>query len=131
MDSVTATVEMDQITRAFDRLGDVAQAALSDLARDTANSLKAEMQGRLRRATSGTGRTADAITVARTDDGYYTVTSSELGSRPGMLPIWLEHGTRHMSAKPYFYGAVQLESGTYLRRVENALQSAIDGLGGA
>jgi hypothetical protein len=130
VDSVTVTVEMDQITQAFDRLGALAHAALSDLARDTANGLKVEMQGRLRRQTSGTGRTADAITVTRTNDGYYTVESRELGSRPAMLPIWLEHGTRHMAEKPYFYGSVQLEHGTYLRRVEHALQRAIDGLGG-
>lgn len=130
--SVTATVEMSQITQAFDRLGDAATTVLSDLARETAHALKAEMQGRLRRQISGTstGLTADAITVARDEDGYYTVSTGSMGSRAANLPIWLEFGTVHARALPYFYGAVELEHGTYLRRVENALQSAIDGLGG-
>jgi hypothetical protein len=34
-----------------------------------------------------------------------------------------------MTARPYFYGAIALEQGTYLRRVEDTLQQAIDGLG--
>jgi len=121
---------MDQITQAFDRLGDAAHAVLSELAMETANSLKAEMQGRLRRQTAGTGRTADAITVERTPDGYARVSSGDMGSRAANLPIWLEFGTKHMTARPYFYGAIALEHGTYLRRVERALQDAIDGLGG-
>lgn len=127
---VTTEIEHDSITPALARLGDAANAVLSDLARETAHALQREMQGRLRRQTSGTGKTADAITVEKSDDGFYRVTSGEMGSRPANLPIWLEFGTKHMTPRPYFYGAIALEQGTYLRRVEQQLQNAIDGLGG-
>lgn len=127
--TVTTEIEHDSITSAFARLGDAANAVLSDLARETAHTLQREMQGRLRRQTSGTGRTADAITVEKSDDGFYRVNSGNMGDRAANLPIWLEFGTKHMTARPYFYGAIQLEQGTYLRRVDEALQQAIDGLG--
>ena len=128
--TVTTEIEHDSITSAFARLGDAANPVLSDLARETAHTLQREMQGRLRRQTSGTGRTADAITVERSDDGFYRVNSGNMGDRAANLPIWLEFGTEHMTARPYFYGAIALEQGTYLRRVEQRLQSAINGLGG-
>jgi hypothetical protein len=127
--NVSVTIEHDTITQAMTRLGDAADAVLRDVARDTADKLKAEMQARLRRQTSGTGKTADAVTVETTEDGYAKVTSGEMGSRPANLPIWLEFGTKHMTARPYFYGSIRLEQGAHLRRVEDALQQAIDGLG--
>ena len=131
MDSVTVVVEQDTLTPALARLGAEADRVLKAIAKETAERIKDDAQGRLRRQTSGTGRTADAITVEEGADGYYKVTSGNMGDRPANLPIWLESGTKHMTAKPYFYGAVQLEAGTYLRRVEQAMQDAIDGLGGA
>lgn len=129
-DQVTVTIEHDTITTAFARLGDVAHSALAAVARDTATRLKEDMQSRLRRQTHGTGKTADAIAAFRTDDGFYRVTSGDMGLRPANLPIWLEFGTKYMTPKPYFYGAIQLEQGAYLRRVEAALEDAISGLGG-
>ena len=127
--TVTTEIEHDSITPALAKLGDAANAVLSDLARETAHTLQREMQGRLRRQTSGTGKTADAITVEKSDDGFYRVNSGNMGDRAANLPIWLEFGTKRMTPRPYFYGAIALEQGTYLRRVEDALQQALDGLG--
>lgn len=130
MDAVTVAIEQDTISQAFARLGDAAASVFDAIARTTAERLRGEMQSRLRRQTAGTGQTADAITVSK-DGAAYLVTSIAPGSRAANLPIWLEFGTKHAAARPYFYAAVALEHGTYLRDVERGLQSAIDGLGGA
>lgn len=129
MADVTVTVEHDSLTVAFDRLGAEAHAILMAIAKETADELKAEVQARLRRQTSGTGRTANAITVEKQDTGY-RVTSGEMGDRPANLPIWLEFGTKHMTPKASWEAARLLLSGTYIRRVEDGMQRAIDGLGG-
>lgn len=131
MDSVTVTVEHDSLTPALERVSVAANAALVELARTTAASLQTEMRSRLARQTSGTGQTAEAITTEQGDNGYYRVTSGNMGARAANLPIWLEFGTKYMTPRPYFYGAIELEAGTYLRRAEDAMQAAIDGLGGA
>lgn len=130
MADVTVTVEHDSLTAAFDRLGAQAQAVLLAIAKETADELKAEVQARLRRQTAGTGRTANAITVEKQDTGY-RVHSGDMGDRAANLPIWLEFGTKHMTPKASWEAARLLLSGTYIRRVEDGMQRAIDGLGGA
>lgn len=127
--SVEVTFDHDSLTAAFDRLGQEADAVLMEIARETADELKAEVQARLRRQTAGTGRTANAITVERQQTGY-KVTSGDQNPRPANLPIWLEFGTKHMTPRPAWEAARLLLAGTYERRVANGLQRAIDGLGG-
>ena len=102
---ITSEIEHDRITPAFARLGDAANAVLADLARETAHTLQREMQGRLRRQTSGTGKTADAITVERSDDGFYRVTSGAAAgtaSRAGARARSLEpdRTARHSPHRP-------------------------------
>lgn len=128
---VTVTIE-DTLTTALARLGDAADARLMALAKTTADEFQAEVQSRLRRQLSGggTGLTVSAITTGKTEGGY-RVTSGEMGGRPANLPIWLEYGTKHMAPKPAWDATRLLMAGTYLRRVEDTLQQAIDGLGGA
>lgn len=128
MDSVTVEIE-DGITKAFDRLGDAALSPLDAVAKAAAESIKAEVQSRIRRLTHGTGRTANAVTVEKVEGGY-RVHSGDMQERAANLPIWLEFGTKHMMPRPAWNAAILLENGTYLRRVEEALQVTIDGLGG-
>lgn len=123
-------VEGDSLTPAFNRLGDVASVILLEIARETAESFKAGVQSRLRRQTHGTGQTANAVTVEQVEGGY-RVHSGDMGDRAANLPIWLEFGTKHMTPKPAWEAERLLAQGTYLRRMEDGMQQAIDGLGGA
>ena len=49
---------------------------------------------------------------------------------PG-LPGWLEHGTKFMTPRPYFFESARLEEGPHRQRVAQAIQNALDegGLG--
>ncbi len=42
------------------------------------------------------------------------------------VPVWLEHGTRHMRARPYLSVAARLEEARFLARVEDALRMAVE-----
>lgn len=130
MDAVTATIEQDTLTPAFDRLAESASAILDGIAKTTAEGLQAGVRGRLQRQLHGTGKTADAVTIERVEGGY-RVTSGTQAPRPANLPIWLEFGTRHMHPRPAWEAERLLWASTYWRRCEEGLQHAIDGLGGA
>lgn len=131
MSDVTVTIEQDTLTPAFGRLGEEGARVLKLVAKETAESLQAGVRARLQRQIpGGTGRTVAAITVEEQTTGY-RVTSGEQNPRPANLPIWLEYGTKHMHARPAWNAEILLHNGPYVRRVEEALQRAIDGLGGA
>jgi hypothetical protein len=42
------------------------------------------------------------------------------------LPLWLEFGTKYMTAKPAIAPAAELETSAHRRRIEEAVQAAID-----
>lgn len=48
------------------------------------------------------------------------------------VPLWLEFGTKHMVAQPYFFASAKLETDAYRRRVVDAINDAAEevGLGG-
>lgn len=127
MDSVTVDVQ-DGISAALDRLGDAAAPLLLAVAKESAESIKADVQARIRRQTNGTGRTANAVTVDQVEGGY-RVHSGDMQDRAANLPTWLEYGTKHMTPKPAWNAAILLQQGTHMRRLEDAMQAAIDGLG--
>lgn len=131
MSDVSVAFEQDTLTPAFARLGDQASAVLLAIAKETADDFKGEVQSRLRRRwTGGTGRTAEAVTVEKVEGGY-RVTSGDMGDRPDNLPIWLNYGTKFMTGEAAWDATRLLLAGSYVRRVEEGLQRAIDGLGGA
>lgn len=131
MSDVAVTFEQDTLTPAFARLGDQAAVVLLGIAKDTADEFRAEVQSRLRRRwTGGTGRTANAVTVEKVEGGY-RVTSGEMGDRAANLPLWLNYGTKHMTGEAAWDATRLLLSGGYMRKVEDGLQQAIDGLGGS
>lgn len=48
--------------------------------------------------------------------------------QPSSLPIWNEHGTVHMDARPYMRPAAEEERDRYVQQTEAAIQDAIDEL---
>lgn len=45
------------------------------------------------------------------------------------LPIWLEFGTVKMTPRPFLFVAARLEEDPHRRRMEEALQAGLDGVG--
>lgn len=126
--TVTTEIEHDTATTAGERLVSALAVSLESVSKDTAERLQSGVRERIRRQTSGTGRTEAAVTVEKVDGGYL-VTSGNMGDRSEMLPVWLEHGTKHMTARPAWRAAAQLEEGTHRRRVEEAMAASAEGLG--
>lgn len=130
-DGLRIDVDATSVLRALDRLDDRAAVALKAAARETAEVIRDNARARLAAQTAGTGATAEAITI---DDirGGFRVYVGPVAQRAENLPLWLEEGTtgrRAMSARPFLFAAARLEEGPHLRRVSDALQAALIGVG--
>lgn len=139
-DSFSIDVESAAVIAELTTLGDAAQPYINEAAHESADSIVREAQSRLERKLSGTSTGATIAGIhdqpAYDGNGFVVISSRE---PMGNLPLWLEKGTKkgqagsHASpALSYFYSAAQLEEGPHLRRIEDALQHAINdkGLGG-
>lgn len=133
-------VETKGLIAALDSLGASVLKHTKAAARVTAERIVAGARARVRRRT---GRTAAGITAEETYDGTgYVVLpfnaaferaliESGNDQQPANLPLWLEFGTKKMTAKPFFFAAARVEVGAHDRRMRAAIQDAIDekGLG--
>lgn len=126
---LTVSVEATEILRAFDRVGDRSQDLLLAEAEYTANAIVVEARARVRKLTGQTMRGIHSEPSEK-GDGFvvFAYDTSDASSR-GPVDFWLEFGTKHMTAKPFFFNAGLMEEGPYLRRVGEALQAAIDEAG--
>ena len=121
-DLFTVDVDLSGVLRQLDELGDEAERLLKDAAKETAGNIVREAQGRVKRAT---GATARGITMEETHDatGYVVLSTRE---PRGGVPFFLETGTEHTDAQPFFDSSAELEVGPHLRRVSQALDDAIE-----
>ncbi len=131
MSLMSVTVETRELLAALDRLGERVERHIEAAAKVTAENIAREARARAARAwMSRSGRTVQGIgiEVARRGPGY--VVYAENPEMPN-LPVWLETGTARMRARPFFYASAALEEGAYVRRIQAAVQAAIDegGLG--
>lgn len=124
---LTIEVDAEAVLAALVRVGDAAAAHVKAAAKVTADAID---RGATARARRRTGKTAEGIHVEETHDGEGYVVMPTFDSR-GPIPIWLEFGTKHAAAYPSMYPAAELERGPHLRRMEEAVQAAVDesGLG--
>lgn len=114
-----------ELNRAIDKLPFVVSEALKRSARESAERIARNAASILRSKTHGTGRTADAIRVLdESARKQYIVNSPGHPDRPAMLPMWLEYGTRFMSAKPYMRPAGDAESERYRTNMTAAAERA-------
>lgn len=140
-DGFTIDADPAAVVAALTSLGDAAQPYINAASKETADALVLEAKIRLQRklGPQATGETVAGIEAvpARDGNGYLVLSSND---RIGALPLWLELGTKkghagsHASpALAYFYSAQQLQEGSHLRRIQDALQRAIAerGLGDA
>ena len=91
----------------------------------TAQAIVREAKGRAPRRT---GALAEGIHYEESKDGLGYVV---LVVRPGRhgVPWWVEHGTQYMTARPFLHVSAALEQPGHYRRVEDAVNVAIDANG--
>lgn len=122
------TVDAADVLAMLDQLGPTAAALVHDESRITAEHIQQGARSRARRAT---GTLVEAITVEEMGPmGGYRVFVDEMtdarGPRAEEFALWHEAGTKHMSAQPFMEVSARLEEGSHLRRLSDALQTAID-----
>ena len=123
---MTIEVDTSALFAALDRLGDVAEKHVKAAAKVTAERIEREAERRIARRT---GETAKHVRVEETYDGLgYIVLANNPRVREHVA-VYLEFGTEHMTARPFFFASALLEEGAHLRRTEQAVQDAIDELG--
>jgi hypothetical protein len=120
-----AVTGLRELQAAIQKLPDAVTAALKAEARASADRIAAHAASLLRAQTHGTGRTADAIRVLEEGaDKQFVVNSPGTADRPANLPIWLEYGTRFMTAKPHMRPAADAESAAYKQHMAAAAERA-------
>lgn len=126
-DLMTVEIDATAVLRAFDTLGAAIERHAKAAAEITANNIAREARARLARATGAraTGATAAGIRVEEARHGVGYVVVSERQHMPH-LPLWLEHGTQYMTARPYLDPSVRLEQGAHDRRITAAIQAAME-----
>lgn len=102
-------------------------------ARVTAEAIAQGARGRIRRRAGGPTRsrhTAEGIVVEELTKGSGWGVFVDSPDMPG-LPGWIEHGTKYMTARPFMANSAKLEEGPHERRLNDAIQDAIEegGLG--
>ena len=134
MDNVSATLDASAVLSALKRLGDTALKYTKPASKISADSIQREARRRVRRAT---GQTADNILVLESYDkqGYVVLTKDQRTDgtykQAKHVGLWLEGGTKHMPAHPFFYPSAKLEVAAHERRIGEAVGRAIaeSGLG--
>lgn len=111
-------------------LKSVIKGFMKAASRVSADHIAVEAAARLERQLSGTstGETVAGIVVKSDRTGWGWVVDAGNVSQP-MLDRWLENGTKHMHARPFFWDAARLEEQAHLGRIQAATQAAISEFG--
>ncbi len=107
------------------RFPDTLVAQLSEVASQTAHAIAADAARRLMAQTNAK-KTAASIVVIDEAQTKHQFVVDEAGhpDDPDMLPIWLEHGTRHMAAKPHMRPAGDAAAPQYEQQMRAATEHA-------
>lgn len=109
-----------------DRLPETVTAALREVAKSTAERIKVGYQQRFRAQTHGTGRTAESARVLdESEEKQFTVNVPGHPDKPANLPMWLEYGTRFMSARPALRPSGDAETERYKRDMAAAAEKTM------
>lgn len=137
-DAISIDADVDELLEALHQLGEAAEPLVNEAARETAGAIDLEASARLRRqlGPKATGKTVDSIIHEPAYDGNGFIVAVERDPYPE-LPYWLEKGTRRgdrpnratTAPRPYFWVSAELEEGAHFRRVEEAVQEAIEASG--
>lgn len=123
----SASVESQAVIAMFERLAQSADFVCRSVALETAERIVAEAQNRARRRS---GVTASEIHFELTRDGKgYVVLGYRTGVGESPIDKYLEFGTVHMYARPFFFSSAQLEEGAHMRRLTDALVQWLQDVG--
>jgi len=133
----TFTIEIDatRMREALEgeSLKQVIKGFVKTAAKVSADHVCAEAKARLLRQLSATstGATVAGIVVKSDRTGWGWIVDAGNLHTP-MLDRWLESGTKHMHARPFFWASAKLEEPAHLGRIQAAVQAALSeyGLGG-
>ena len=121
------TVDASRVLAMLDRLGPVAEYFVRQTAKETAERIVTQASARVARRTGDTAREIDSQLLKR--GVGYAVVQYPVSTKKRKVPRFLEHGTRYMVAQPYFDVSAVAEEADHRRRLEQALQDALDSLG--
>jgi len=126
-DSSVTITGLDEMRRAVDQLPATVTAALKTVAKRSAQRIEGDAARRLRSQQKTEAHAlADAITITEdVPNKQYIVTSKAPVGQPANLPIWNEHGTSKMAARPYMRPAADAEGPVYEREVVAAATDAV------
>jgi hypothetical protein len=134
-DSITFEVDAFELEKALLSLADDARPFVNEASRDTAAAVVREASARLQRQIGrsvahpsrpdlGQGLTLAGLQSRPAYDGNGYVVVDEREPFPN-VPFWLEKGTKHMKARPFFYVSMQLEIAAHERRIREALSRTL------
>ena len=116
--------DLDGLRRAVETFPDVVQQRLQAAAKTSADRVAVRAAEILRSKVDGT-RTANSIRVVdESADKQYVVTCPGDPELPANLPLWLERGTVHMSARAFMRPAADEETPNYQRAMQAAAERA-------
>ena len=133
-------VDTSGLFRAMDQAVAAIERRTKAAAKDTADRVERNAKQRVARAT---GATAEGIHVEETYDGTgYVVLAWDQAlaakawgagatTREYNIgkPQWLEFGTVHMSARPFFFVSAEIEAAGHDRRMREAIADGIEEVG--
>lgn len=123
----SASVDAKALLAMFNRVGPSLDFHLRDVARETAAAIAGHARGAVSR---DTGQTAQGIHDEPSfDKRGYVVMGYTPRKKRAPVDRFLEHGTRFMRARPFFFGAAARENATFLRRVADRIQQVLNDLG--
>lgn len=124
--SVTTT-GLDELRRAVEDLPRTVTLALRGVAWQSSRRIKQRAAEILNSKTHGTGKTAASIEIIEElEHKQFVVWPRGNPDRPTALPLWLERGTRFMTAKPFMRPAADEEDAAYKRNMERAAIEVAD-----
>jgi hypothetical protein len=119
---LSATIDTSALLAALHRIPDRILEKTRAASRITADNIAREARARVARRT---GETAGHITVEPAQSGHGYVVLAGDGRKGTHVPLYLEHGTPTMDARPFFDVSARLEAGSHARRIHDAIVEAI------
>lgn len=126
-DGFTITADATDLLALLDKAGQVVDDVCRDVSHETAKRVAFEARARVSRAT---GKTAEGIHVEEARDRRgYVVLAYDVNAGQPPVDYWLEYGTRHMHARPFFRSSATLEETGHLQRMTEAVAAALEEMG--
>jgi hypothetical protein len=122
------SIGLKEMREAVDRLPATVTASLRAVAWRSSRNIYAKAKALLvAQQKTPSRKLANAMEIIEdAEKKRFEVISHPPGDQPANLPIWNEHGTRFMRARPYMRPALDSEQATYHSEMQQASQRAAE-----